>query len=263
MRKSLLRRIGHEVIWCAMPRSLEFEPYTSKLVARETKSIVRSGPFRGMKYLKESSGSVLVPKLLGIYERELHKAIEEAVTHPFQRVVDIGAAEGYYCTGFAMKMPEATVFAYEMNEAAHKLIKDLALMNNVGDRIVIRGACTIDELNSALEPSMPTLVICDAEGAEAYLLDPLRVPALRAAHVLVELHDAILVGLSGVIRGRFETTHQIEQIWAESRNRSEFPFSSFITRRFPGYVDFAVSDCRTPGMSWFWMRPKRALPVEN
>jgi hypothetical protein len=258
LRKSLLRRIGHEVVWSAMPRSLEFEPYTSALVVRETKSTVRSGPFRGMKYLKTSSGSVLAPKLLGIYERELHQAIEEAIASPIRRIVDIGAAEGYYCTGFAMRMPRAKVVAYEIDEPARVLIAEMACLNEVSDRVEIRGACTVDELNSVLDASVPTLVICDAEGAEAYLLDPLRVPALRTAYILVEMHDVILGGLSGVIRQRFEGTHRIEQIRAEARSRSEFPFSSFITRRFPGYVDYAVSDCRPPGMSWFWMRPKHS-----
>jgi len=256
LRRSLIRRIGHEVIWSAMPKSLEFEPYTSGLVARETNSTVLSGPFRGMRYLEESSSSVLAPKLLGIYERELHKAIEEAIAFPFERIVDIGAAEGYYCIGFAMRMPNVKVLAYEMYTPAHALIENLAALNHIHGRVEIRGACTVDELNSVLDPSLPTLVICDAEGAEAYLLDPLRVPALRSAHVLVELHDFVLGGLSKVIRQRFDTTHQIEQIHAEARSRSEFPFSSFITRRFPGYVDFAVSDCWPPGMSWFWMRPK-------
>ena len=250
------------MIWSAMPRSLGFEPYTSQLVARETNSTVRSGPFRGMKYLRESSSSVLAPKLLGIYERELHKAIEEAIAFPFKQVVDIGAAEGYYCVGFAVRMADVKVLAYELYEPAQLLIRELANLNQVDGRVEVRGACTIEEMNSALDPSIPTLIICDAEGAEAYLLDPLRVLALGNAHILVELHDFILGGLSEVIRKRFTATHQIEQIRSEARNRSEFPFSSFITRRFPGYVDFAVSDCRPPGMSWFWMRPKRALPAE-
>ena len=258
MRKSLLRRIGHEVIWSAMPKSLYFEPYMAKLVAGKTKSIIRSGPFRGMKYLNESSSSVLVPKLLGIYERELHKVIEEAIAYPFQAIVDIGAAEGYYCVGLGMRMPEVRVYAYEMHEPAQRLIKELATLNGVEDRVAIRGACTVNEMKSVLDPSIATLVICDAEGSEAYLLDPLRIPALQATHILVEMHDLIVGGLSEVICERFKATHLIEQIHAEKRSRSEFPFSSFVTRHFPGYIDFAVSDCRPPGMSWFWMRPKQA-----
>lgn len=258
MKRNLLRRIGHEVVWSAIPRSMYFEPYMARLVAGKTNSIVRSGPFRGMKYLDESSSSVLVPKLLGIYERELHKVIEEAIAYPFQTIVDVGAAEGYYCVGLATRMPEVQVLAYEMHVPTQRLIKELATLNRVEDRVAIRGACTVNEMKSVLDPSIATLVICDAEGSEAYLLDPLRIPALEGAHVLVEMHDLIVGGLSEVICDRFKATHQIEQIHAEKRSRSEFPYSSFVTRHFPGYVDYAVSDCRPPGMSWFWMRPKQA-----
>jgi 23S rRNA U2552 (ribose-2'-O)-methylase RlmE/FtsJ len=210
-----------------------------------------------MRYLKKSFASVMAPKLLGIYERELHKIIEDAISHPFQKIVDIGAAEGYYCVGFAMRMPEAQIVAYEMEEPARRMSQELASLNHVDDRLVIRGTCTIEELNSVLDQSILTLVICDVEGAEAFLLDPIRVPALRTMHILVELHDVILGGLSDVIYSRFEATHDIEQIREESRSRDEFPFKSFLTQCFPCYVDFAVSDCRPSGMSWYWMRPKQ------
>ncbi len=258
LQSNLFKKIVHEMLWSAIPRSLEFEPYTSNLIAKRTGLTVLSGPFQGMKYLRESSASVLAPKLLGIYERELHSVLEEATALPLQRVVDIGAAEGYYCIGLAMRMPHARIVAYETNETAHPLIAKLAALNHVEDRLEIHGTCTIEALNAALSPPVPTLVVCDAEGAESYLLEPLRVPSLAMAHILVELHDVILGGISGIIRQRFEKTHRIELIQAEPRRRNELPFSTFLTRRFPGYVDFAVSDCRPPGMSWFWMRPNSA-----
>ena len=154
-----MRKIGHEVIWSLLPRALEFEPYTSNLVSQKTGSTVLSGPFQGMKYLRESSASVLAPKLLGIYERELHAAIEEAIAFPFQRVVDIGAAEGYYCVGLAMRMPRARIVAYEANETAHPLIEKLAALNHVEDRLEIHGTCTLDALNAALSPLVRTLVV--------------------------------------------------------------------------------------------------------
>jgi hypothetical protein len=239
-----------------MPKSLEFEPYTTRLVGRKTDFIVRSGPFRGMKYIRKSCASVLAPKLLGIYERELHKIIERVVSHRFKAVIDIGAAEGYYCAGLALRMPETRFVAYEIDDSSRNMLQELATLNQVADRIAIRGTCTIEEMNSVLDRTEHTCVICDVEGAEAYLLDPLRVPALRDAFILVELHDFVIGGLSEVIRSRFEVTHDIEQICAEVRNRSEFPFKTILTQCFDCYPSFAVSDCRPRGMSWYWMRPK-------
>lgn len=241
-----------------MPKSLEFEPYTTRLVGRETNYVVRSGPFRGMKYIRKSCGSVLAPKLLGIYERELHKVVESAISQRFKRIVDIGAAEGYYCAGLALRLKDAQFIAYEIDELSRKWIQELARLNDVADRITIKGRCTIEEMSSVLEPSEPTFVICDVEGAEAYLLDPMRVPRLRDVFILVELHDFVIGGISEVIRNRFEPTHVIEQVFAETRSRSEFPFKSLLTQCFDCYPSFAVSDCRPKGMSWFWMQPKQA-----
>lgn len=256
VEKSRIRRIGREIFWAVMPKSLEFEPYTTRLVGKETNYVVRSGPFRGMKYVKGSPPNILPPKLLGIYERELHRVIESIVSYPFKTIVDIGAGEGYYCAGLALRMPKAKIVAYERIELARKIMKELADLNQVADRLTIKGVCTIEELNSVLDPSESTLVICDVEGAEAYLLDPLRVLALGSAFILVELHDCVIGGLSDVIRARFESTHDIEQIFAEARSRSEFPFSTLLTRCFDCYPSYAVSDCRPGGMSWYWMRPK-------
>jgi hypothetical protein len=239
-----------------MPKSLQFEPYMPNWVMRETNCMVRSGPFQGMKYTAKSAGSVLIPKLLGIYERELHPVLEYAISHPFQVIVDIGAAEGYYCVGLARRMPQTRVVAYEMDEAGRQQLKELARLNHVSDQLEIRGLCTMEEMNSVLDASVSTLLICDVEGAEAYLLDSLRVPALVSMHILVELHDFVLGGLSDVMHSRFQATHEIEHIWQEGRSRSDFPYRSFYTRCFPSYMDIAVSEGRPCRMSWYWMRPK-------
>ena len=218
--------------------------------------MVRSGPFQGMKYTSKSAGSVLIPKLLGIYERELHPVLEYAISRPFQVIVDIGAGEGYYCVGLARRIPQTRVIAYEMDEAGRRLMKEMASLNHVSDQLEIRGLCTMEEMNSVLDASVPTLVICDAEGAEAYLLDPLRVPALVSMHILVELHDCVLGGVSDVMHSRFQATHEIERIWQEDRSSSDFPYRSFYTRCFPSYMEIAVSEGRPCRMSWYWMRPK-------
>jgi hypothetical protein len=42
------------------------------------KRAILGGPFRGMKYISEAQGSVLIPKLLGIYEKELQPVINPA-----------------------------------------------------------------------------------------------------------------------------------------------------------------------------------------
>ena len=52
--------------------------------------------------------------MLGTYEKELNSVIEEAcAAHP-SLIVDVGAAEGYYACGMALRNPQARVVAFEM-----------------------------------------------------------------------------------------------------------------------------------------------------
>src|SRR6516162_7464404 len=100
--KKILARVAHnQACWNSMDatlfkltRFLERERFRNPLAPpppqvdlnAALKSIspdltVRHGPFRGMKYTAEKSvGSVLVPKLLGSYERELHPLLERLQT---------------------------------------------------------------------------------------------------------------------------------------------------------------------------------------
>src|SRR5262245_56331762 len=58
---------------------------------------VRHGFFKGMQYPRNRSiSSALFPKLLGTYERELHPVLERICKEPYEGIVNIGCAEGYY-----------------------------------------------------------------------------------------------------------------------------------------------------------------------
>lgn len=62
---------------------------------------ILAGPFRGMKYIENSHGSAYLPKILGSYEKELHKFIPRIVEEEYELILDIGAAEGYYAVGLS------------------------------------------------------------------------------------------------------------------------------------------------------------------
>lgn len=241
-----------------------FRPTASitQLTKSKTNLIVQAGPFRGMRYVDQSYWSAYIPKLLGIYERELAGCIEEAVSLPFHTVVDIGAAEGYYAVGLAIRMPQVRVIAFEMEQSAQELLGKLAKLNSVDRRVTIEGRCMSQNLSAALDDSGKTLVICDAEGGEALLLDPISIPKLGTCHILVELHDHVISGMSEAIRERFTRTHEITHILESKHERSEFPYRNVFTRLFPSYIDWAVSDIRRCHVAWYWMCPRITGNVE-
>src|SRR5206468_6903171 len=105
--------------------------------------------------------SEVLPKLVGTYECELIPAIEAICQAGCDRIVDIGAAEGYYAVGMAMRNPRAEIVSFEMNPSARYYLRRLAQRNGVSDRVTIQGECVVDSLRSSLAGARRPAVICD------------------------------------------------------------------------------------------------------
>ena len=214
------------------------------------------GPFKGLRYVERAVGSTVQPKLLGIYERELWECVEQAAKIPFETIIDIGAAEGYYSIGMAMRIPAAKNIAFEMNPAGRELITEMAKLNGVDGRLDVRGRCEAADLIAAIPPSGSLMIVCDVEGHEKVLLDQSAIPALSRAHILVELHEMFVPGITELIRSRFARTHEIKEIKSEARSTDEFPYQSLFRSVTPRrWLIPMVDEYRGRSMSWFWMRP--------
>lgn len=260
--KVFLRSIFGERIWSVVQRLSPTPRHRlMRMVQRETRQTVHSGPFAGVRYLHDAVSGGYVPKLLGIYERELHGVINAFSELSIRRVINIGASDGYYAVGLARRLPEAKIIAFETSPRGQKFIRRIAEQNGVGDRVIERGHCDLADLQEVIDYTERTLVICDVEGFEDVLLDPEIVPSLRHSWILVELHDGKNTGVSERIRRRFEGSHSIETIWQQKRTASEFPFATHYVRKLdPQHLTAAVDEGRPvrPGvtpMSWFWMVP--------
>lgn len=218
-----------------------------------TRSVVIGGPFKGMRYVARSTGSAYGPKLLGTYELELWPVIEQIARTAYEVIIDVGAAEGYYAVGLAMRRPEARIIAFEAQESSHCLIHDLATRNNVGDRIDVRGLCTGASLKPLLENNLHTLLICDAEGAEHTVLDPLKTPELTHLDILVEIHDFIIPGIGKEIKRRFAATHDIESIISQPRSLNDWPAAVEFPQEFQMVC---MHEKRPVVMEWLWMKAR-------
>jgi hypothetical protein len=250
----LLRRL--------IPQRLHPTVYLVRLAQQRTGTKVIGGPFDGMRYVADAVGSALIPKLLGIYERELAAKIEAICVQGPSLIVDVGAAEGYYAVGLARRNPQARVIAFEMDDRGRRLLTDLARQNFVLERVEIKGRCEPTDLVLALEGADFPVLICDVEGYEDVLLDPVRVPALSRTVMLVETHDFARPGVAERLRQRLEPTHHVEVIWQEARIRQEFPWRTWGTMLLPAsYLDWAVSEWRPDRMRWLWMTPRSAATM--
>ena len=173
-------------------------------------TLVLSGPFKGMDYAVRASEGSRAARLIGAYEASLAPVIEEIVARGYDLVVDVGSAEGYYAVGLARRMPGARVLARDASPKAQTLCAALAALNGVDGRVEIGGL--MDHADFDICKTVRAVVICDIEGAEADLLDPVRAPGLLAADILVEAHDCITPGLTKLIAQRFIATHSVRVI---------------------------------------------------
>jgi hypothetical protein len=236
---------------CQLNKTLRMKQKSAAIqIAKQTNGLVVSGPFAGTQYPTDGR---FPQKLLGTYELELHKLFSQlAVTKSYEAVVDIGAAEGFYVCGCARLFKNAKIIGFESNSKLHPVIKHLASLNLVSDRVELYSECTVANLGEILKKCKQSLVICDVEGAEDQLLVPSRFPTLLEVDILVEVHDHLCPNVSQRLRERFSLTHSIETILSRPREQADFPpqIDLDMELRLP-----AMEESRHAGSHWFWITP--------
>lgn len=171
---------------------------------------VRNGPFKGMSYIPDSHGSMLLPKITGSYEEPIQHWVEDVIHNKeYKDLIDIGCAEGYYACGFALKMPNTNIWAFDISEEAQKLTQELAQKNALTN-VTVGGICSSDRLNKLCQEG--TLVFCDIEGGEKDLLLPEYIPNLKKVDLIIESHDCIVPNITEELISRFKDSHNITMI---------------------------------------------------
>lgn len=203
---------------------------------------VQDGIFQGMLLTGGATGSD-IPKRLGSYEQELHPILEQTI--PYDTVLDVGCGEGFYVVGLARLWPRADVHGFDISLDAQEQCRDMAEANGV--KISVHGATSALDLGRFV--SGRTLIVCDAEGAEAEVLDPELAPELAKADLLVELHEFMVPGVTGLIMSRF-SEHQAVHICQERRDRSAYPLLNSLT---DGDANRALDESRPESQEWLWL----------
>jgi hypothetical protein len=199
---------------------------------------VSGGPFAGLEY-PDAEATSLIPKLLGVYERELHGAVEAAIRAEPEVIVNVGAADGYYAVGLARRCRAAEVHAFEADTEQRALLGRVAALNGVSPRI--GGTATPERLQGL--PDGRTLMVIDCEGCEGALLRPDELPVLRSATILAELHDHVAPG--DAIAARFAATHDVRLVPTGGRPPPR-----------GDAVALALSEYRPGPMRWAVMTPR-------
>jgi hypothetical protein len=227
-----------------------------ELVARHTANQVQSGPFRGTRLATQAcwGDGDLAAKLLGVYEEELHPAINEFAAESYGAIVDIGAADGYYAVGAARLFNETPVFAFDTNEQSHKIIEENAELNGVSNQIICGNLCSGSTLREMAQRWSHLLIIADCEGGESEVFsDAGMIGSLACCDLIIECHDFMRPGITGDLVAKFFNSHFVEIIYSGARNPNRFRFLSHLTD-WERWI--TICENRPAMMNWLVCRSK-------
>lgn len=216
------------------------QAYLRKVTQRR----IFSGPFAGLFFTQKSVGSSYFPKLLGIYEKELH-AVFEGDRPDFEKVIVIGAAEGYYAVGLAKKW-KIPVIAFEASKEGRELLTRLALINRTN--IFVQGKFT----PSHDTRSVRDFILIDIEGEEKEVLTPERFLIWHTSTIIVEVHsDAI----KGLLWERSKNTHEVNFIPVAKRTMKDYPFKPPFPLLLRRWWWASIQEWRSDSIGWLIFKP--------
>lgn len=228
--------------------------FATNRIYRKSSLRIMSGPFTGLQYVENATGGAYFPKLLGTYEKELNPVFDELKKIEFRKITNVGGGEGYFAVGMARLFKDAQIIVYEPEFYGCYLIDKMAIQNNVRSRLSINARlCYPVDLQNTLQEKVPSLVVMDVEGAELELLNPVEVPGLLHAHIVVEIHDSVSPDLGTTIMKRFSDTHNLTEIWQQDRTLKDMPFKATILK---GQFLKLMHEGRGSKMRWFYFKPK-------
>ena len=208
--------------------------------------MVQDGPFRGLKLGRTAHwGDDMIAMLLGLYEQEVVAALFARDLGTYSVFVDVGAANGYFAVGMALKA-SLPVAAFEIDSASRAVIRANAALNGVA--VDLREEATAAALQAVLGGTEGrALVLVDIEGAELAVLDPAAAPDLARADLVVESHRVEGRASVDVLAERLAATHDAVPLPREGRN----PFRSAHLNAIPDNEAWAcLSEQRGAGSGW-------------
>jgi hypothetical protein len=227
-------------------------PWKAKFI-RDFGFVVQDGPFKGMTFHDSLVADTYLPLLIGSYEAEIHGFIETTLRRNPTVVINVGCEAGYVAVGLALRAPSSTVFGFDIDASARAKCRSLAILNHVEERVVVDGECTPQRLE-ALCVGRP-LVFSDCEGYELDLPDPDKVPHLKEADIIVELHDflRIDIDITPTILSRFAATHDITVARVAPRSAGDYPCLTAFPKRVRAQ---ALHEDRISYQQWAFLRSK-------
>ena len=248
-------------ICCRQRHSIMRKRTRREIASHIERREILSGPFTGMKYAEEAAvGSSLWPKLVGTYESELQPFISDITQTGYQKIIDIGYAEGYYLVGLGRLFQQAELIGFDCELEAQRLCKANAEINGIEeDRLKLFGAFDREQFQQSLGEEK-TLVVVDCEGTENDVVSGLTREQLLAADWLIETHDHLVEGTTERLSKVFKETHELQEVVTDEDNETKVRLlPDSVKQSCDAYVQqVLVSEDRKSQQFWIFAKRKAA-----
>ena len=154
------------------------------------KSKVAYGPLTGLKLTNDEwwGSTSRASMLLGFYEKEVLDSLGD-IPSKYSIFVDVGAADGYYGVGLVVAEFFQNSICYEIAQKGQEAIRKNALLNNVSERVTIRGAVEKEFYKDFSGDELKRSVFFfDIEGVEFDILNRDSLLELKDAIIFIESH---------------------------------------------------------------------------
>ena len=235
-------------LWIASERNGMHE-FCRKLVSTNG-VVVRWGPFAGLKLPPEAVlASSNCAALVGTYEMELHPWLHQLVPGKYERLVDIGSAEGYYATGMALRTG-SRVDAFDTASIARRLSRSTARLNGVSHLVRMHSFCSRRALLRF--SGLRCFILSDCEGYETLLFSTDLIRALIRSDFVIELHDGSAPAGSAreILKDRFRETHCVQVVQFRWRSLSDFPDPALAEMLGADAIRAISEEGRLPDQEW-------------
>jgi hypothetical protein len=105
------------------------------------------------------------------------------------------------------------------------------------------------------------LLLCDIEGAERELLDPIASPALKGMDIIVESHDCLIPGITAMLMARFKDSHDITLVQDDGQRQLQTPPQWFMNLAHLDQL-LATWEWRSGPTPWLVMKAKAQVNAQ-
>ena len=218
---------------------------------------VHNGPYKNLKISTKENWSIdLGSKLLGIYELEVQKAIENLCTKKNIKIfVNYGAAEGYHLTGILKHKLAKFGIGVEIDKNSISIFKKNLKLNKLEKKVKILEKLNLNKLNDYVSNKdiKKTLFLIDIEGGEYDLINSNTIKLINKSYLIIELHPFLSnSNKRSKLYNLLKKNYNIKSITSSARD----PFVKGLENLTDDERWMIVSEQRPMQMNWLICSPK-------